>query len=166
VGIEFARLHARNRVIAVERDSARAARIRRNAARLGVPGVDVVEGASADQLQTLPSPDAVFIGGGATSDVVSRVWQRLRPGGRLVVHGVTVETEAVLVAAHRQHGGALSRIAVEDLEPLGRFGGWRPSRAVTQWAVVKPRQPVGAGTHSDQIPSRPGTHDTTAEEPS
>ncbi|RYJ00781.1 MAG: cobalamin biosynthesis bifunctional protein CbiET, partial [Actinomycetales bacterium] len=59
----------------------------------------------------------------------------LRPGGRLVVHGVTLETEQLLAAAYREHGGELTRISVETSAPIGSFTGWTPARAVTQWAL-------------------------------
>ena len=39
---------------------------RRNAASLGVPDLEIVEGEAPDALAGLPPPDAVFIGGGAT----------------------------------------------------------------------------------------------------
>ena len=58
---------------------------------------------------------------------------------QLVVHGVTFETEELLLAAFRAHGGELTRLSVEHAAPLGgRFHGWQPSRAVTQWAWTKP----------------------------
>src|SRR3546814_1535528 len=37
----------------------------------------------------------------------------------LVVHGVTLETEALLAAAHTEHGGELTRIHVETTAPIG-----------------------------------------------
>jgi len=139
VGIEFARQHPRNRVHAVERDPGRAARIRANAAQLGVPDLVVVESSSFDAIDELPAPDAVFIGGGASTELIDRVWDRLVPGGRLVVHGVAIETELLMHEARARHGGSMTRIAVEDLEPLGGLHGWKPSRAITQWSAVKPR---------------------------
>lgn len=143
VGIEFARQHPRNRVYAVERDPERAERIRRNARSLGVPELRVRDGISGDLLAELPTPDAVFIGGGVTASVVETVWRALSPGGRLVVHGVTVETEQVLVASRLHHGGSLSRMSVENLEPIGSFTGWKPARAVMQWSVSKPAAQPG-----------------------
>ena len=61
---------------------------------------------------------------------------RLARGGRLVVHGVTVETEALLARLHTEHGGELTRIAVEHAAPIGAFTGWTPARTVTQWAMT------------------------------
>jgi len=138
VGIEWMRAHPTCRAVAVEADPARAARIARNAGALGVPGLVVVEGRAPDALVDLPVPDAVFVGGGATAPGLLDACLRALPaGGRLVVHGVTLETESVLGAAYAEHGGELTRIAVETAAPVGSFTGWTPARAVTQWAVTK-----------------------------
>ena len=99
VAVEWARTHPSCRAVAVERDPERAERIGRNVRRLGVPDVRVVQGSAPDALADLEAPDAVFVGGGATVDgVLDACWEALRPGGRLLVHGVTLETEQMLVA--------------------------------------------------------------------
>jgi precorrin-6Y C5,15-methyltransferase (decarboxylating) len=135
VGIEWMRAHPTCTTTAIEGNAERAARIARNAARLGVPGLSVVEGRAPDALAGLPAPDAIFIGGGATRPgVVDICLAALRPGGRLVVHGVTLETEQLLAALYENHGGELTRIAVETIAPIGSFSGWTPARTVTQWA--------------------------------
>jgi precorrin-6Y C5,15-methyltransferase (decarboxylating) len=138
VGIEFARQHPRNEVHSVERDPERAERVRRNARALGVPGVRVVEAASIDAVAELPRPDAVFVGGGATGTLLDACWAALGPGGRLVVHGVTVETEVLLHEVRARLGGSMSRIAVEDLDTIGSLHGWKPARSIVQWSAEKP----------------------------
>jgi precorrin-6Y C5,15-methyltransferase (decarboxylating) len=138
VGIEWMRSHPTCRAVAVEADAGRAERIARNAKKLGVPALQVIQGAAPDALNDLSAPDAVFIGGGATqSGVLQRCLDALRGGGRIVVHGVTVQTEALLAAAYGEHGGELTRIHVEHAAPVGSFTGWTPARAVTQWAFTK-----------------------------
>ncbi len=135
VGIEWMRSHPTCTTTAVEGDPVRAERVARNAAALGVPGLQVVHGRAPDALAGLAAPDAVFIGGGATRPGVLETCRRaLAPAGRLVVHGVTVETEVLLAEAYRTHGGELTRIAVETTAPVGTFTGWTPARTVTQWA--------------------------------
>lgn len=140
VGIEWARAAQRARTIAVERHAERAERIRRNATVLGVPHVEVIE-AETDLVTTaahgLPRPDAVFVGGGASEQVIAAAWEALRPYGRIVVHAVTLETEAMAVAAFRQHGGELRRLAVERAEALGTHLSWTPARPVVQWSCTK-----------------------------
>ncbi|MER6969671.1 precorrin-6y C5,15-methyltransferase (decarboxylating) subunit CbiE [Nocardioides sp. NPDC000445] len=139
VGIEWMRAHPSCTSTAVEASPERAARIARNATRLGVPGLTVVQGRAPDALRDLPAPDAIFIGGGATRPgVLDTCLAALRPGGRLVVHGVTLETEQLLATAYQQHGGELTRIAVETSAPIGTFTGWTPARTVTQWSFVDP----------------------------
>ncbi|MDZ5660986.1 precorrin-6y C5,15-methyltransferase (decarboxylating) subunit CbiE [Nocardioides sp. S-58] len=136
VGIEWMRAHSTCRTLAIESDPARAARIARNAHALGVPDLHVVEGRAPSALADLEAPDAIFVGGGATREgVLDTCLKVLKPGGRLVVHGVTLETETVLAKAYAKHGGELTRIGVETAAPVGTFTGWAPARAVTQWAL-------------------------------
>ncbi len=136
VAIEWCRAVRGARAIAVERDGERAARITRNARHLGVPALQVVSGVNADALTWLPAPDAVFVGGGADTALLHTVLSMVRPGGRVVVHAVTVETEALLLDLHASLGGELTRLGIESLGPLGRFRGWVPARPVVQWSLV------------------------------
>lgn len=138
VGIEWMRAHPSCLTIAIESDPARADRIIRNARMLGVPDLQLVTGRAPDALQGLPAPDAIFIGGGATREgVLATCLSSIKSGGRLVVHGVTLETETLLATAYAEHGGELTRIGVESAAPIGGFAGWTPARAVTQWAWRK-----------------------------
>lgn len=143
VGIEWMRAHPSCRAIAIEADPERAARIGRNAHALGAPGLQVVYGRSPQAFDGLLRPDAVFIGGGGTAPgLLRQCWDALAPGGRLVAHAVTLETERVVIDARGEFGGELARIHVEHADSIGRFTGWAPMRAVVQWAAVKPRSQV------------------------
>lgn len=140
IGIEWMRSAAGACAIALEPRADRAVRARENAARLGVPTLDVREAAAPAGLAGLPRPDAVFIGGGATADrVVEIAWAALKPGGRLVANAVTLETEARLLAARGAYGGDLVRLQATYADPVGRMTGWRPAMPVTQFAATKPR---------------------------
>lgn len=139
IGIEWMLADPSLRAIAIEERPERTARIRRNAASLGVPGLEVVEGQAPGVLAGLPAPDAVFIGGGASEPgVLDAAITALRPGGRLVVNAVTLETEALLIAQHALRGGELTRLSVARAAPVGGLTGWRPAMPVTQWSWVKP----------------------------
>jgi precorrin-6Y C5,15-methyltransferase (decarboxylating) len=138
IGIEWMRVHPSCRAVAVESRPDRAARIAANAARLGVPDLRVVEGPAPDALIGLPQPDAVFVGGGATTPLLlDACWEALAPGGRLVVNAVTVQSEAVLAEWHGRCGGWLTRLSVAHAEPVGGFTGWKPAMPVTIWSVTK-----------------------------
>jgi precorrin-6Y C5,15-methyltransferase (decarboxylating) len=137
VAIEWMLSDPTMRAIAIERRGDRAARIVRNAAACGVPGLRVIAAAAPGALAELPVPDAIFIGGGA-SNVLDSAARALRPGGRLVVNAVTLETETLLLGRHAVLGGELLRFAISRAEPLGEKIGWRAAMPVTQWKWVKP----------------------------
>jgi precorrin-6Y C5,15-methyltransferase (decarboxylating) len=138
VGIEWMRAHPSCLTFAIESDPVRADRIMRNAQALGVPDLQLVVGRAPDALEGLPAPDAIFIGGGATREgILDTCLSSIKPGGRLVVHGVTLETETLLAKAYADHGGELTRTGVETAAPVGTFTGWTPARAVTQWVWGK-----------------------------
>ncbi|TFV52617.1 precorrin-6y C5,15-methyltransferase (decarboxylating) subunit CbiE [Blastococcus sp. TF02A-35] len=138
VGIEWMRAHPSCRAVAVESHPDRAARIARNAARLGVPGLQVVEGRAPEVLAGLPAPDAVFVGGGATTpELLETCWAALPPGGRLVANAVTVESEAVLAGWFARVGGELVRVAVQRAQPVGAYTGWKAAMPVTIFSVVR-----------------------------
>jgi precorrin-6Y C5,15-methyltransferase (decarboxylating) len=138
IGIEWMRVHPSCRAVAVEAVAERAHRIRQNAARLGVPGLQVVEGSAPGALVDLPRPDAVFVGGGATEPLLlDTVWDALAAGGRLVVNAVTLESEAVLADWHARCGGSLARLSVAHAQPIGGFTGWKPAMPVTIWSVTR-----------------------------
>ncbi len=139
VAIEWMLADATMRAIAIERRADRAARIRRNAAAFGVPGLEIVQDAAPSALAGLAPPDAIFIGGGASyPGVLDAAVAALRSGGRLVVNAVTLETEALLIARHAALGGELIRIAIARAGAVGEKPGWRAAMPVTQWVWKKP----------------------------
>lgn len=138
IGIEWCLQHRGNRVFAVERDAERRALIDQNAAAHQVADqVRVVAAEVAAAIGGLPRPDAVFVGGAVSADVLTHCWDVLPAGGRLVAHSVTADSDTVLLEAYRRWGGELSRVGVETAEPIGRFTGFRPLRTVTSWAAIK-----------------------------
>ena len=138
IGIEWLLAHPGNRAVAIEERPDRLERVGRNADALGVPHLLLRQGSAPEALQGLPRPDAVFVGGGATAPgLMDAIWEALPDGGRLVVNGVTLETEALLLARQARHGGALLRIAITRASPVGDMQGWRPAMPVMQWSVVK-----------------------------
>ena len=138
VAIEWLLSERTTDAIAVERDPDRCARIARNAASLGVPRLQVQEGAAPEALELLPGPDAVFIGGGLTvGGLIETCWSRLAPGGTLVANAVTLAGEAVLADWCARHEGFMARLAVSRARPVGRHLAWRPLMPVTQLTLVK-----------------------------
>jgi precorrin-6B C5,15-methyltransferase / cobalt-precorrin-6B C5,C15-methyltransferase len=143
VSIEWLLADASLNAFALERRSDRVARIHRNAAAFGVPHLTVIEGSAPAALDGLAVPDAVFIGGGAsTPGMIDVVQSALRSGGRLVVNAVALETEMILLRYQSQCGGSLTRIAIARAGPIGGEDapatGWRSALTLMQWVWVKP----------------------------
>jgi precorrin-6Y C5,15-methyltransferase (decarboxylating) len=141
VAIEWMLADPSLRAIAIEAQAERAARAGRNAASLGVPGIEIVQGAAPEALAGLSPPDAIFVGGGASDPgVLDAALAAMRSGARLVANAATLQTEALLLARYSALGGELIRIAIARADPIGgsSMTVWRPALPVTQWRWVKP----------------------------
>lgn len=137
VAVEWMRSARYAQAIGIEPRADRREMAALNALALGVPKLELIDGTAPEALDGLAAPDAIFIGGGLSEASFDAAWSALRPLGRLVANAVTIESEAVLIALHKQHGGDLVKIAVNRAEPVGNLSGWRPLMAVTQWSLVK-----------------------------
>jgi precorrin-6B C5,15-methyltransferase / cobalt-precorrin-6B C5,C15-methyltransferase len=137
ISIEWMLAAPTNQAIAVERDQVRAERIIRNAFSFGVPNLKVIVGDTFMSLKELPPPNAIFIGGGATSKVIDGAWAALTRCGRLVVNSVSIETQAELYRCFKLLGGELKTIQVSHADPVGGLHAMRPSFPVTMWSAVK-----------------------------
>ena len=133
VSIEWMRAAKNARAIALEPRTERCRNIEENARKLGTPSIEIKNVSAPEGLEGLPEPDAIFLGGGLKDDVLSISMDSLKLGGRLVVNAVTLESEAILLAAFQNYGGELERISVEKADQIGPRHGWRPAMAVTQW---------------------------------
>ncbi len=142
IAIEWLRATQGGAAIAVERNPERAAIIARNAAALGVPGLQIIADAAPQSLAKIPrelaQPDAIFVGGGiGEAGLLPALWAALRPGGRLVANVVSLEGERAILDWQARQGGELVRIALSRAEPLGAYHAWRPLMPVTQLAATK-----------------------------
>ncbi|EFO33047.1 precorrin-6Y C(5,15)-methyltransferase (decarboxylating) [Roseibium sp. TrichSKD4] len=138
VGIEWLRAAPRTKAIGLEPHDERRAMADLNALELGVPQFDVRNASAPDGLDGLPTPDAIFIGGGLTTPGIVEICHKaLKPGGRLVANAVTLEGEAVIQSAWTTFGGELTRLSVQRASAVGGLTGWRPLMPVTQWSFVK-----------------------------
>jgi precorrin-6Y C5,15-methyltransferase (decarboxylating) len=138
VAIEWMRGTRGCEAIAIESDAARLQMIAQNADQLGAPRLKIVAGTAPAALSGLPSPDAVFIGGGVgVPGVFETAWAALKLGGRLVANVVTIEGEMHLYDLQEKHGGELLRMDVSRLEPVGRYRALKPKMPVVQWRVMK-----------------------------
>ncbi len=140
VAIEWLRADADGRAVAFEAHPVRAERLARNAVRHGVAHRLRVAGKAPEAFAGHGTPDAVFIGGGLSEQVLEQCWDALTPGGRLVANGVAIESQNLLTGAAAQHGGTLRRFSIETAAPLGSLTTWRPALPIVQWAADKSQE--------------------------
>jgi len=95
-----------------------------NARRHGTPGIRAVMGdvLTAD-LEALPRPDAVFIGGhgGKLRDIILRLASLMQPVATLVFNAVSDDSRRLFADAVREAGMTLvseTRLAIDDHNPL------------------------------------------------
>lgn len=137
IGIEWL-LSGGARVEALEADPTRAARARGNVERFGLSHRHrLTEARAPEGLADLPRPDAVFIGGGASEALLSRLWNLIPPGTRLVMNAVTLETEALVLDWSTRHGGQLLKVELSEPAAVGRKRAWRAALPILQWSVIR-----------------------------
>ena len=93
VSIETAQMAPDGAVYAIEMDPEDHALIRQNADRFGVANVNAVLGRAPEVFEELPAPDAVFVAGAGreVTRISAAAYERLRPGGRLVVNTTSID---------------------------------------------------------------------------
>lgn len=136
IGLEWLLAHPTTTATSIEPRADRAARIRHNADSLGVGHrMTVIEGTAPGALTGLRAPDAVFVGGGLSKELLHAV--TAGAAARIVVNAVTLEGEALLARFHADLGGDLMRIDISNARPLGAKRGWSASYPVVQWSLTR-----------------------------
>ncbi|MEP2641348.1 precorrin-6y C5,15-methyltransferase (decarboxylating) subunit CbiE [Roseobacter sp.] len=135
IAVEWLLAHPTMQAVSFEPRTDRAARITANAMRLGVDRLNVVTGAAPACLADQPLPQAVFIGGGLSDDLLAWLVTHLAPGTRIVANAVSLESETLVAQAQAQMGGDLIRLELSRAAPLGPRRGWKASYPIVQWSV-------------------------------
>ncbi len=128
VALEAAGLAPELTVYAVEKNPGRAADLRVNAQRHGIP-LHVEEGEIASVAGSLPDPDRVFFGGGSTE--LETVFARLRPGGILVATAVLVETAVRLESVLTEFRTELLTLNVSRACKMSGGEFWKAENPIT-----------------------------------
>lgn len=137
IGIEWL-LAGGARVEALEADPSRGARARGNVEVFGLSHRHrLTESRAPEGLAGLPTPDAVFIGGGASDTLLTALWNLIPPGTRLVMNAVTLETEALVLDWSARHGGTLLKVELSEPSAIGRKRGWKSALPILQWSVTR-----------------------------
>jgi precorrin-6Y C5,15-methyltransferase (decarboxylating) len=121
VGIEAAALVPSLTVYSVEQKADRIEHIKSNIESFGLSNVKAECGNSFDIIEKLPEPRAVFIGGGGTDikEILKKAYEKLLPGGRIVVSAIVMETKAALSDTLKNARLEVLTISVSRSKPVG-----------------------------------------------
>jgi len=82
------------KVFSIDIDSNAVELTKKNLAKFQISNVSVIHGNAMQKIDELPVADAIFIGGtgGETADIIKLCESKLKPGGRIVIGTILVET--------------------------------------------------------------------------
>lgn len=95
ISIEAAiQVESSGKVIAIDYDSDAIELTKKNIEKFGVSNISVVFGNAKDKIHALEDADIIFIGGtgGDTQEIVKLCQKKLKPGGRIVIGIILIET--------------------------------------------------------------------------
>lgn len=116
LAIEAAAIASRGKVFAIEMDAEDYGLMLENAKLFNVPSLVPVHGQAPEAWESLPDPDAIFVGGTGrmVPDLVAAAGGRLRPGGRMVVN-VSSPDSLVAVQAKVDAAGLQSEVRMINI---------------------------------------------------
>jgi len=95
VSIEAAlQVEKSGKVIAIDHDDNAIELTKKNIEKFGVSNITILSGNAKDKIPDLEKADAIFIGGtgGDTQEIIELSQNKLKPGGRIVVGIILIET--------------------------------------------------------------------------
>jgi len=139
VAVEAAGLVPTLTVHAVEQKPQRCRDIEENVRRHGCGNVKIHTGDIRTLLPQLPDPDAVFIGGGgrAIGEILETAFDRLRPGGCIVVAAVLAETQALLTQTMVAQRSEIVELAVRRARCIGPGSIMQPDNPIMLFTYTK-----------------------------
>ena len=139
VALEYGLMADRAKIWGIDKHVSRLAMAEHNAKNLGMESqITWLMGDNMEMIADLPMPDAIFIGGGMTAELLSICFQRLRQGGRLVANAVTINGQAWLMDFAEQYDGQLQQIQLSHSDKLSKnYRAMRPQMAVLQLILSK-----------------------------
>jgi precorrin-6Y C5,15-methyltransferase (decarboxylating) len=141
ISLEAARISPTLAVFAIEKAPEAIVLVEENLANFALKNIRLVEGEAPEICSDLPDPDAVFVGGngGRLLAILDHVLQRLKPGGRLVLSCVTLETlSQAWTWLGERLGPRATCVQLAHSRPLGKLHSLEPDKPIFLLHVKKP----------------------------
>jgi len=141
LSIEAALQAPEGHVYAIERSPEGVELIHANAKKFCVENITVLQAEAPDGLESLPECDAVLIGGsgGQLARLFDALDRKLRPGGRIILNCITVQTLMQCITYMRERSDYLYdaiQVQVNHLQQVGAYDmakAYNPIYIVTCW---------------------------------
>ena len=131
VGLEAALLAPELTVFAVERDAERFAQLQANCEAENPGNLRPFHGDGIARMAELPDPERIFIGGGGKK-LLSPAFDRLKPGGILVMTAVMLDTVAMMAAFRPELRMELLTVNISRAADIGPAGfQWKAENPIT-----------------------------------
>jgi precorrin-6Y C5,15-methyltransferase (decarboxylating) len=138
ISVEWCIRNRNNRAYAIEKRDDRIQYIKENVKVFGLKDrVFIKKGLFENLWKKLPKPDAVFIGGGATNELINNVLEILPEKGRLVINAVTLETQQLVLLKQQEIGGKLKKVEISNVKAVGSKSVWESNSTIVQWSYFK-----------------------------
>lgn len=139
IAVEAALLVPGGTVYAIERNSRGIDLIKQNAQKFAISNLVPIHGEAPAVLHNLPDPHRIIIGGsgGQLSEIFQLAKQRLKPGGRIVVNAVTLETFALCTKLIAQWHYNIIQVNISRTVKTGRMNMWRALNPIYIVTAVK-----------------------------
>ena len=142
VGIEVAAISPLSSIYSVEKHPQRIKDIERNIQKSALNNITVIEGNildELDELNELPNPDIIFIGGGGKDlkDISLKAYDKLSSGGRMVVSTVTLESISTLNTILPEVEKEVITISVSRSKSVGQLTMMKGENPITIFTFIK-----------------------------
>ena len=137
IAVEWLLSEKTTTVSAVEKNKKRVDFITANCDKFGLDRMSIFTGDIDKVFKKLKKPDVIFIGGGLNEKLFKKIWNFIPKNTRIVVNGVTIETESCITNLFNNFGGSLKKIELSDIKPVGRTNVWSNKYPIVQWKIIK-----------------------------
>ncbi|WED28715.1 precorrin-6y C5,15-methyltransferase (decarboxylating) subunit CbiE [Vibrio sp. DW001] len=144
VAIEAGKLAWKGQVFAVECNDLCFSAIKDNKQEHATDNVTLICEKAPSSMNSLPNPDAIFIGGtrGEIDAILSLAWQRLNPNGRLIASAVTIDTVSEVYQWAKENQLTLSTqiINISQTQPLAHYQRYQAENPIHLFSITKTLQ--------------------------
>ncbi|MBL7209105.1 MAG: precorrin-6y C5,15-methyltransferase (decarboxylating) subunit CbiE [Dehalococcoidia bacterium] len=140
VSIEASFLTKKGWVLAIEKNAQAVANIKENIQKFGRYNIRVIHAAAPEGLGKLPDPSTIFVGGsgGELAGILKVACDRLKPGGRIVINAVTLDTLQAAIDSLKANGfmfdiNLVNVARSRDISNLTRLEALTPVFVVAGW---------------------------------